>query len=153
MKRRLRRGMRVTWSVYLSTVGGVSVFYSVFTVFFFFFEKQFLISQLIRIHIVSHSNGPFSRHNNARRPRGGYSDLFFIRRLGPRIYRSPPKNIRNFKHPKNFLNTPPKIFIFLKTKKKKKKKINIEIQNFEPKNGPSLRMYENISVPPPPLPG
>ena len=36
-----------------------------------------------------------------------------------------------------------KIFIFLKTQK------NIEIQNFEPKkNGPSLRMCENIRVPP-----
>ena len=35
-----------------------------------------------------------------------------------------------------------KIFIFLKTPK------NIEIQNFEPpKNGPSLRMCENIRVP------
>ena len=29
--------------------------------------------------------------------------------------------------------------------------ITIEIQNFEPpKNDPSLRMYENIRVPPPP---
>ena len=37
---------------------------------------------------------------------------------------------------------PPKIFIFLKTK-------GIEIQNFEPPNGP--RMNENIIVPPPPL--
>ena len=26
---------------------------------------------------------------------------------------------------------------------------NIEIQNFNPKNGLSLRMYENIRVPPP----
>ena len=42
---------------------------------------------------------------------------------------------------------PNKIFIFLKTQK------NIEIQNFEPqKNGPSLRMCENIRVPPPPPP-
>ena len=39
---------------------------------------------------------------------------------------------------------PKKIFIFLKTPK------NIEIQNFEPKkNGPSLRICENIRVPPP----
>ena len=30
---------------------------------------------------------------------GGYSHFFFIRRLGPSIYRSAPKNIRNFKHP------------------------------------------------------
>ena len=38
---------------------------------------------------------------------------------------------------------PKKIFIFLKTQK------NIEIQNFEPqKNGPSLRICENIRVPP-----
>ena len=42
---------------------------------------------------------------------------------------------------------PPKILIFLKTPK------NIEIQNFDPpkKNSTSLRMYENIRVPPPPL--
>ena len=45
-----------------------------------------------------------------------------------------PKNIH-----KIFI--PPKIFIFLKTPK------NTKIQNFEPKNGPSLR----IRVPPPPL--
>ena len=38
---------------------------------------------------------------------------------------------------------PKKIFIFLKTQK------NIEIQNFgPPKNGPCLRMCENIRVPP-----
>ena len=43
---------------------------------------------------------------------------------------------------------PQKILIFLKTPK------NIEIQNFEPqKNDPSLRMYENIRVPPPPRMG
>ena len=37
----------------------------------------------------------------------------------------------------------PKIIFFLKTPK------NIENQNFEPpKNDPSLRMYENIRVPP-----
>ena len=38
---------------------------------------------------------------------------------------------------------PQKIFIFLKTLK------GIEIQNFEPQNGLSLRMNENIIVPPP----
>ena len=43
---------------------------------------------------------------------------------------------------------PQKIFIFLKTLK------GIEIQNFEPQNGVSLRMNENIIVPtrPPPSP-
>ena len=40
---------------------------------------------------------------------------------------------------------PQKIFIFLKTLK------GIEIQNFEPQNGASLRMNKNIIVPPPPL--
>ena len=48
-----------------------------------------------------------------------------------------PKNIH-----KIFI--PQKIVIFLKTKN------NIEIQNFEPKNiDLSLRMYENIRIPPP----
>ena len=47
------------------------------------------------------------------------------------------------KYPQNF-HTPPKKTFFLKTPK------NIEIQNFEPqKNDPSLRMHENIRVPPP----
>ena len=41
---------------------------------------------------------------------------------------------------------PQKIFIFLKTLK------GIEIQNFEPQNGASLRMNENIIVPPLPPP-
>ena len=40
---------------------------------------------------------------------------------------------------------PQKIFIFLKTLK------GIEIQNFEPQNGASLCMNENIIVPPLPL--
>ena len=34
---------------------------------------------------------------------GGYSNFFRIRRLGPSIYLSPQKNIRNFKHPKKIL--------------------------------------------------
>ena len=46
------------------------------------------------------------------------------------------------KYPQNIQTT--KIFIFLKNPK------NIEIQNFEKKNGPSLRMYENTRVIPPP---
>ena len=33
---------------------------------------------------------------------GGVLYFFLIRRLGPSIYRSPQKNIRNFKHPKFF---------------------------------------------------
>ena len=45
-----------------------------------------------------------------QQPPGGYSYFFRIRRLGPTIYRSPPKNIRNFKHPK-------KIFEILATQK------------------------------------
>ena len=45
-----------------------------------------------------------------------------------------------------FFHTPKNIH-FLKTPQ------NIEIQKFEPqKNDPSLRMYENIRVPPPPHP-
>ena len=34
---------------------------------------------------------------------GGYSQFFYIRRLGPSIYSSPQKNIRNFKYPKKYL--------------------------------------------------
>ena len=86
-----------------------------FFFFFFFFGKRFLISQLIRIHILFHIQmGP-----STRRPQegGGYSDLFFISRLGPRIYRSPPKKISRLSStPKNILHTPQKVFILLKTK-------------------------------------
>ena len=75
---------------------------------------------------------------------GGYSDIFSnIRRPGPFLgltfwyFVMTPKDIH-----KIFI--PQKIFIFLKTLK------GIEIQNFEPQNGASLRMNENIIVPPPP---
>ena len=51
---------------------------------------------------------------------GGYSNLFCICRLGPSIYRSPQKNIRNLKHPKKIFEifaTPkniPILYIYLK---------------------------------------
>ena len=34
---------------------------------------------------------------------GGYSNFFRIRRIGPSIYPSPQKKIRNIKHPKKYL--------------------------------------------------
>ena len=75
---------------------------------------------------------------------GGGGILIFsnIRRPGPFLgltfwyFVMTPKDIH-----KIFI--PQKIFIFLKTLK------GIEIQNFEPQNGASLRMNENIIVPPP----
>ena len=77
--------------------------------------------------------------------RGGGGTLIFsnIRRPGPFLgltfwgFVMTPKDIH-----KIFI--PPKIFIFLKTLK------GIEIQNFEPQNGASPRMNENIIVSPPP---
>ena len=77
--------------------------------------------------------------------KGGGVTLIFsnIRRPGPFLglpfwyFVMTPKDIH-----KIFI--PQKIFIFLKTLK------GIEIQNFEPQNGASLRMNENIIVPPPP---
>ena len=74
---------------------------------------------------------------------GGGGTLIFsnIRRPGPFLgltfwyFVMTPKDIH-----KIFI--PQKIFIFLKTLK------GIEIQNFEPQNGASLRMNENIIVPP-----
>ena len=76
---------------------------------------------------------------------GGGGTLIFsnIRRPGPFLgltfwyFVMTPKDIH-----KIFI--PQKIFIFLKTLK------GIEIQNFEPQNGASLRMNEYIIVPPPP---
>ena len=38
---------------------------------------------------------------------GGYSHFFSIRRLGPSIYHSPQKNIRDFSNPKNILHSVP----------------------------------------------
>ena len=77
--------------------------------------------------------------------KGGGGTLIFsnIRRPGPFLgltfwcFVMTPKDIH-----KIFI--PQKIFIFLKTLK------GIEIQNFEPQNGASPRMNENIIVPPPP---
>ena len=76
---------------------------------------------------------------------GGGGTLIFsnIRRPGPFLgltfwgFVMTPKDIH-----KIFI--PQKIFIFLKTLK------GIEIHNFEPQNGASPRMNENIIVPPPP---
>ena len=76
--------------------------------------------------------------------KGGGGTLIFsnIRRPGPFLgltfwyFVMTPKDIH-----KIFI--PQKFFIFLKTLK------GIEIQNFEPQNGASLRMNENIIVPPP----
>ena len=77
---------------------------------------------------------------------GGGGTLIFsnIRRPGPFLgltfwcFVMTPKDIH-----KIFI--PQKLYIFLKTLK------GIEIQNFEPQNGASPRMNENIIVPPPPL--
>ena len=83
-----------------------------FFYFFLFFEKRFLISQLTRIHILFRIQmGPsvdITPHGDPQRG-GGYSDLFFIRRLGPRIYRSPPKISGTSSTPKNILHTPKNI--------------------------------------------
>ena len=47
--------------------------------------------------IILTKNVTVTKLTNAQ---GGYSNFFCIRRLGPSIYCSPKKNIRNFKHPK-----------------------------------------------------
>ena len=87
-----------------------------------------------------------SKHTRTwvRRGGGGGTLIFSnIRRPGPFLgltfwcFVMTPKDIH-----KIFI--PQKIFIFLKTLK------GIEIQNFEPQNGASPRMNENIIVPPPP---
>ena len=73
---------------------------------------------------------------------GGTLIFSYIRRPGPFLgltfwcFVMTPKDIH-----KIFI--PQKIFIFVKTLK------GIEIQNFEPQNGASPRMNENIMVPPP----
>ena len=87
----------------------------------------------------------FQAYSHLGEKGGGDGTLIFsyIRRPGPFLgltfwcFVMTPKDIH-----KIFI--PPKIFIFLKTLK------GIEIQNFEPQNGASPRMNENIIVPPPP---
>ena len=88
----------------------------------------------------------FQAYSHLGEKGGGGGTLIFsnIRRPGPFLgltfwyFVMTPKDIH-----KIFI--PQKIFIFLKTLK------GIEIQNFEPQNGASLRMNGNIIVPPPPL--
>ena len=85
----------------------------------------------------------FQAYSHLGEKGGGGGTLIFsnIRRPGPFLWLTfwyfvmTPKDIH-----KIFI--PQKIFIFLKTLK------GIEIQNFEPQNGASLRMNENIIVPP-----
>ena len=87
----------------------------------------------------------FQAYSHLGEKGGGGGTLIFsnIRRPGPFLgltfwyFVMTPKDIH-----KIFI--PQKNFIFLKTLK------GIEIQNFEPQNGASLRMNENIIVPPPP---
>ena len=88
----------------------------------------------------------FQAYSHLREKGGGGGTLIFSykRRPGPFLgltfwcFVMTPKDIH-----KIFI--PQKIFIFLKTLK------GIEIQNFEPQNGASPRMNENIIVPPIPL--
>ena len=88
----------------------------------------------------------FQAYSHLGEKGGGGGTLIFsnIRRPGPFLgltfwcFVMTPKDIH-----KIFI--PQKLYIFLKTLK------GIEIQNFEPQNGASPRMNENIIVPPPPL--
>ena len=88
----------------------------------------------------------FQAYSHLGEKGGGGGTLIFsnIRRPGPFLgltfwyFVMTPKDLH-----KIFI--PQKNFIFPKTLK------GIEIQNFEPQNGASLRMNENIIVPPPPL--
>ena len=89
----------------------------------------------------------FQAYSHLGEKGGGGGTLIFsyIRRPGPFLgltfwcFVMTPKDIH-----KIFI--PQKIFIFVKTLK------GIEIQNFEPQNGASPRMNENIMVPTPPPP-
>ena len=65
---------------------------------------------------------------------GGYSNFFRIRRLGPSIYCSTPKNIRKFKHPK-------KIFEIFATQK------NIPILYLDLKKDPKLNRNDPQTSP------
>ena len=86
----------------------------------------------------------FQAYSHLGEKGGGGGTLIFsiIRRPGPFLglnfwcFVMTPKDIH-----KIFI--PQKLYIFLKTLK------GIEIQNFEPQNGASPRMNENIIVPPP----
>ena len=89
----------------------------------------------------------FQAYSHLGEKGGGGGSLIFsnIRRPGPFLgltfwcFVMTPKDIH-----KIFISQ--KLYIFLKTLK------GIEIQNFEPQNGASPRMNENIIVPPPPPP-
>ena len=72
-----------------------------------------------RIHILFHIQmGPSVDITPLGDPWGGYSDLFFIRRLGPRIYRSRPQKYQEFQAPQiNILHTPQKCSFFSENQK------------------------------------
>ena len=98
------------------------------------FLKRFLISQLIRIHILFHNQmGPSVDITPHGDPRWGGGRLWICSSYvgaGPASTVHPPKKISEFQTPPKIFFIPPNIFIFLKTKK------NIEIQNFEPQKWP-----------------
>ena len=109
-------------------------------------------------HIQMGPSVKLTPHGDPRGVGGGYSDLFFIRRLGPRIYRSPQKISRITSTPKNILHTPINIhFSEPLPPPKKKKKNKYWIQNFEPKKWPKptyVWKYQSTYLPtPPPPPG
>ena len=64
-------------------------------------QRKLHVLYLLSIALLQNiANTLFDTVNEIKAQGGGYSNFFRIRRLGPSIYRSPQKNIRNFKHPK-----------------------------------------------------
>ena len=76
---------------------------------------------------------------------GGDTLFFCIRRLGPSIYHSPPKHIKNFKHPK-------KIFEILATQKNIPQSVHwpnektLKCIEMTPKYSPFLMTQKNIQI-------
>ena len=99
----------------LNTLVSFKEYWLLFTHNYLNYHVEVNSHKLYSSHVVDRrfwgvSDDMANKNKSMHRPQGGYSNVFLIRRLGPSIYRSPPKNIRNFKHPK-------KIFEILATPK------------------------------------
>ena len=67
---------------------------------FFYFNNSLLTEHKLIVPLEKLGSPESSPASQGGGGGGGYSIFFRIRRLGPSIYRSLQKSIRNFKHPK-----------------------------------------------------
>ena len=109
-----------------------------------------MISQLIRIHILFHIQMGLSVEITPHGDPGGGATLICSSYVGSGPASTVhPNKYQELQAPQKIFFIPPKNIHFSETPQK-----ILKFKILSPKNGPSLRMYENIRVPPPsPLDG